>query len=246
ASLRAALLLKTGLASQQAAIAVQPVRLDAHTLFNPYINYTYYLSLALLPMSLQLIVMISTIYVLGKMLKDRRGAFLYRLSGGNVWNAYWGKILPYTALFSVIVVYMLNYMFFELEIPLNGNYFVVLAITIMLVLVYQLMALFFVTISKDFRTLATIAGGYSALSFSFVGYTFPSEGMPKWVQIMDYIFPFTSYSRMYIDVAMRGDPLKYSLLLLIGLGVFAAIGLLSLPKFGRILQKGGYHVQSFD
>jgi ABC-2 type transport system permease protein len=108
------------------------------------------------------------------------------------------------------------------------------------------MALFFVSISKEFRSLATIAGGYSSLAFSFVGYTFPAEGMPKAIQIMDYIFPLTSYARMYINIAMRGNPIKYSISFFTGLLVFATIGLLSLPKFSKVLQKGGYDDQKLD
>lgn len=246
ASLRVGTLLKRGQSLPQAVVSIQPVILDTHVLFNPYANYTYYLCLALLPMSLQLVVMLSTVYVLGKMLKNREGQSLYQLSGENVWSAFWGKILPYTLLFSIIVVYMISYLFWYLNVPLNGQYLNVLSLTILLVFVYQLMALFFVSISKEFRALATIAGGYSSLAFSFAGYTYPAEGMPKAIQIMDYIFPFSSYARMYINVAMRGTPVKYSMPLFSGLLVFALIGLLSLPRFSRMLQKGGYDVQKFD
>jgi len=244
ASLRVNALMQQGHSIHQAGTSVQPIRLDSHILFNPYTNYSYYLGLALMPMSLQLLVMLTTIYVLGKMLKNREGKELYLLSGENVWAAFWGKMIPFTVLFIVIAVYMLSYLYWYMGIPMKGNYFTVLSLTILLVLVYQLMALFFVSVSKEFRTLATIAGGYSSLSFSFVGYTFPADGMPKVIQAMDYIFPFSSYARMYINIAVRDNPFQYSLPLFTGLMVFSIIGLLSLPRFRKILQKGGYDAQT--
>lgn len=234
------ILMKKHNSVQQAKEAVQPVIMRSHTLFNPFANYAYYLCLSLFPMALQLTVMITTLYLLGTVLKYNQGKALYQLSGENVFFAFWGKILPYTFIFSLLSVLMITYLFSYLGIPTNTSTINIYILTIILIVVYQLMAVFFVTVSKDFRSLCAIGGGYSSLAYTFSGYTFPQEGMPTAIKIFDSIFPFTSYVRVLTNTAIKGMPIIESLPYLIGFGVFALIGLLSLKKFSYQLQKGSY------
>lgn len=233
-------LMKTGASTLQAKVSVQQVEVGSHTLFNPYINYAYYLCLSLFPMALQMTVMVNTLYTLGSILKYNQGKSLYKKSGENVWNAYWGKILPYTFLFSILAMVMVLYLFKYMHIPINTSITKAYLLTLMLILVYQLIAVFFVTILKDFRTLCSIGGGYSALAFSFSGYTFPQDGMPTGIKILDMIFPFASYARMLTNTAVKGMPITSSYNYLLGFVLFALIGLLSLKKFSFMLQKGSY------
>lgn len=234
-------IMKKGSSSLQAKNAVQPVIMRSHTLFNPFVNYAYYLCLSLFPMALQLTVMITTLYILGSILKYNKGRELYQLSGNNVFFAFFGKILPYTIIFSLLTILMVAYLFGYLGIPINTSVVNVYILTLILIVVYQLMAVFFVTISKDFRSLCAMGGGYSSLAYSFSGYTFPQEGMPTAIKILDSIFPFSSYARALTNIAVKGMPIIESLPYLIGFGVFALIGLLSLKKFSYQLQKGGYY-----
>ena len=233
-------LMKTGSSVEQAKNNVQPIAIDNRTLFNPYINYSYYLCLSLFPMALQLTVMIITLYTLGSVLKNNKGRELYELSDYNVWKAYLGKVVPYTIIFSILVSLMTNYLFVYQGIPIKVSVAGIYLLTLLLVIVYQLIAVFFVTICKDFRSLASLGGGYSALSFSFSGYTFPQEGMPLGIKVLDMIFPFASYVRLLTNTAIKGMPIQNSIWYLLGLLLFAVIGLLSLPKFGLMLEKGYY------
>ncbi|WP_165828233.1 ABC transporter permease [Chryseobacterium phosphatilyticum] len=233
-------IMKKGSSTLQAKDIVQPVIMRSHTLFNPFVNYAYYLCLSLFPMALQLTVMITTLYLLGSILKYNKGRSLYKLSGENVLSAFFGKILPYTLIFSLLTILMVAYLFGYLGIPINTHAINVYLLTLVLIIVYQLMAVFFVTITKDFRSLCAMGGGYSSLAYSFSGYTFPQEGMPTAIKILDSIFPFSSYSRALTNIAIKGMPMIESLPYLIGFGVFALIGLLSLKKFSYQLQKGHY------
>lgn len=239
-SARVNVLMKKGSSSLQAKEAAQPVIMRSHTLFNPFVNYAYYLCLSLFPMVLQLTVMIITLYLLGSVLKYNEGKQLYALSGENIVAAYFGKILPYTFIFSFLTLLMVSYLFGYLGIPINTSVFNVYILTLVMIVVYQLMAVFFVTITKDFRSLCSMGGAYSSLAYSFSGYTFPQEGMPTAIKIMDSIFPFSSYSRTLTNTAMKGMPIMESLPYLIGFGIFAFIGLVSLKKFSYQLQKGSY------
>ena len=239
ASAKVNVLMKKGQSMDQAKLSANPVTLDQHTLFNPSLNYSHYLSLSLFPMALQMCVMVVTIFTLGSILKYNQGKQTYE-RGGNAWNVYWGKVLPYTLLYFLLATVMITYLFGYLQIPLNCPISYVYIITFLFIIVTQLMGLFFVSIASDFRTLCTIGGGYAALAFSFSGYTFPAMGMPVGIQILDMVFPFSSYARMFTDLSIKGMPLFTNVNYLIGFSIFALIGLFSLPKFAVKLQKGHY------
>ena len=80
-------LMKQGLTERQAMAQMMPVRFDRHVLFNPHINYGYYLSPSFMPMMLMIFVVMVTIFSIGTELKhahrlrmDGRGQRL-RLGG---------------------------------------------------------------------------------------------------------------------------------------------------------------------
>ena len=58
AGIQLQVLMKQGLTQRQAMAQLMPVRFDKHVLFNPHINYGYYLSPSFMPMMLMIFVMI--------------------------------------------------------------------------------------------------------------------------------------------------------------------------------------------
>ncbi|CVK15641.1 ABC-2 type transport system permease protein [Apibacter mensalis] len=236
-------LTQKGLTQKQAIAAASPIITKQHILFNPYTNYSYYLTIALMPMSLQIIMMVVSIYVLGSVLKDRKGRELFVRSKGNVWVSFWAKILPYTILFSIIGFFMNSLLYYKLGVPLRGNFIIVNIYFIVFVIVCQLFGLFYVSFNKDLRSALTLGGSYSAIAFSFTGYTFPKEGLPNIIQYLSYTFPFTSYLRFIIDYAIRGIAIgSLNFGYIIAFMVFCLLGILSMPKYNRLLKQGGYYV----
>lgn len=236
-------LTQKGFTQKQAIAAASPINTKQHILFNPYTNYSYYLTIALMPMSLQIIMMVVAIYVLGSVLKDKKGRELYVRSKGNVWVSFWAKTLPYTFLFSIIGFFMNSLLYYKLGVPLRGNFTIVNIYFIVFVVVCQLFGLFYVCFNKDLRSALTLGGSYSAIAFSFTGYTFPKEGLPDVIQYLSYTFPFTSYLRFIIDYAIRGitiESLNFGYI--IAFMVFCLLGIISMPRYNRLLKQGGYYV----
>ena len=235
-------LMQKGQTTSQAYVSTSPVNIDTHILFNPYTSYSYYLTLSLMPMALQIVIMVISIYVLGSVLKQRKGRELFVASRGNIWVAFWGKILPYTLLFSIIGFFMNSLLYYKIGIPLRGSFLVVNLYLIVFVVVCQLISLFFVSVCTSLRAALTLGGGYAAIAFSFAGYTFPEEGMPLSIQYLNYIFPFTSYLRLTVDYAIRGIPFNsFNLRYIIAFIIFCGMGLSALPFYNRLLKKGGYY-----
>ena len=78
------LLMKQGLTEKQAMAQIMPVRFVKHVLFNPYINYSYYLSPSFMPMMLMIFAMLVTIFAIGTELKAGTAREWLDTAGGSV------------------------------------------------------------------------------------------------------------------------------------------------------------------
>ena len=105
--------MQKGQQTERIRAEAQPVKVDDHGLFNPYANYAYYLLTALLPMMLQMIVMMVTVYVLGVEFRYRQGKHWLAQAGDSPLKALVGKLLPYT-LVLFFVAWWMNYLLFGL------------------------------------------------------------------------------------------------------------------------------------
>ncbi|WP_413512638.1 ABC transporter permease [Myroides odoratus] len=241
AGVRTITLEQGGLTPQQALASVSPIHVEEHVLFNPYTSYEYYLGLAFMPMALQIIMMVVSIYVFGVDLKYRKGKELLERANNKVWVLTTAKILPYTLIFILLGFYMNSYVFYKLSMPLKGSFFVLNVFFILFVFVCQSMAFFLASVMNSLRIALTIGGAYAAVAFSFAGYTFPPEGMSGFVRGVNYLFPFHSYMRFVVNYGIRGisfntEQLSY----LIAFALFICLGVIAMPFYYKKLQKGGY------
>lgn len=224
-----------------AAIAdVQAIQLDTHVLYNPYTNYGYYLITPFLPFTLEMIVIILSIYIIGTPLKYGFAKEWLEASGNNPWAALWGKFLPYTLLFFFVGWWMDFYLFRIVGTPLSVPLFNVFLITCVLVLVHQLLAVIFISISGNMRSALTFGAGFSAICFSFGAYTFPIEGLPSFIQDISNIFPYTHFIKYFINRAIKGIPIDYTLHNLYALGMYFILFLITYPLFVKKLKAGSY------
>jgi len=203
--------MKQGVNMHQAKIKFQSVGSSNHVLSNPYTNYSYYLNSGFLTMFFQLFVILTTIYCFGSDLKYNKGVQLFRISNGNLITILAGKTLPYTLWFLFVGLIMYYSMFILQDFPLYGNKLAILLALVLLIIANQSFAILFIAISKSLREALTIGSGFTAVSLSFSGITFPIFGMPLLMQWMSQVFPFTHYFDILLDQTQRGFPVYYSL-----------------------------------
>ncbi|MEG1405231.1 MAG: ABC transporter permease, partial [Alistipes sp.] len=94
AGIQIQLLTKQGLTERQAMAQLMPVRFSRHVLFNPYINYGYYLSPSFMPMMLMIFTIMVTIFAIGSELKHATSSEWLATANGSISAALTGKILP--------------------------------------------------------------------------------------------------------------------------------------------------------
>ena len=231
-----------GLSTRQAFEAILPINMDIHVLYNPYTSYSYYLNIAFMPMAMQIMIVIFSVYTFGLVLKRGQGKTILEIAEGNIYSIVIGKILPYTIIFFALGFLMNTILYYKIGIPLRASFLGVNILFFAFVIVCQSVALFIASIATSFRAALTIGGDYAALAFSFAGYTFPALGMYKLIQYVCYIFPYTSYMRFIVDYGVRGITFNGDQkIYLILLALFAILGILAIPLYHNRLKKGGYN-----
>lgn len=228
------ILQKQGLTAAQAMAQAMPVRFVKHVLFNPYINYGYYLAPCFMPLMLVMFSVILTIFAIGSELKYGTAPEWLALAKGSCRLALAGKLLMITLIMSILSVIMYFILFVNIGVPMNGNIFVLFISTILLILAYQAIAVFVIALTCNMRLALSVGGGYSVLAFTFSGLTFPIMAMDFPMQVMSCIFPFTHFMKIFVDQAIRGVSVSHSIDEIIYLLLFQLLVVFVLGRLRKV------------
>lgn len=227
-------LVKQGRSEAEAYDLMMPVYFEKHVLFNPFINYGYYLLPSFLPLMLMLFTLLTTVFTIGVELKNGTAREWLATAGDNTVVALAGKLTPYTIIFFALCMLMNTILYKFLGVPLQGNVTLLFVTGLVFVLAHQAVGVFFITLLSNMRLALSIGGGYSVLAFTYSGLTFPFMAMDLPVRILGYIFPMTYYIETFIDQAMRGAPVYVSIGYVGYMALFLILPVLLLPRLRRI------------
>ena len=205
------LLQSRGLSARQAMAQAQPIRFSKHVLFNPYINYGYYVAPCFMAMMLMIFTILSSIYAAGSELKYSTAGEWYSTGCNSMAAALIGKMLPVTIVMSIVAVAMHIIIFNAMGAPMNGSILLLGLATVIFIISYQCIGLFVLALTDNMRLALSFGGGYSVLAFTFSGLTFPTMAMAPVLQWFGCLFPFTFYMRVFIDQVLRGAPVGVSI-----------------------------------
>lgn len=226
--------IKRGESEVSAKVAVNPIAIDAHILFNPYSNYFYYLASTFLPIMLIMFTLLSTVYAIGIELKEGTSKEWLETAGGVTWKALLGKLLPYFICFAVLGIFMNSLLFKYFSVPQNGNIYLVSYNTILLVLSYMACGIFIISIFNSLRMALSVASLFSAMAFTFSGLTFPFIAMDNITAFFGYFFPFTHYLKIFIDQTMRAASISYSWEALVLLHLFLLLPIITNRRLKKV------------
>ncbi|MDP4277150.1 MAG: ABC transporter permease [Bacteroidota bacterium] len=190
---------------------ILPIVPQFRNIGNPWANYSVYLISILLPGLLQLMVLLTTVYCIGIELKKNSSLKWYRVSGQSMFQALFGKLLPYTIGFTAIGCLYVVCLFRFLNYPLHNCVGWMLLANFLLVIVAQAFGIFMIGVFPVLRDGLSFAGLYGVLAFSYSGMSFPIDGMPALLQGLSYFFPLRWYFRIYQGIALNGTAPFYSL-----------------------------------
>ena len=191
---------RTGMTVKQG----EAVRLDTHVLFNPFLNYRYFLACALMPTMLQIFILMMTAFCAGIEFREGTSGQWLEAAGGSAAKAVLGKILPYTLIFTLTGLAMLCVTFALLEVPLRGSAAFLACATLLMIVAYQALGLLFVAVTGNLRLSLSFAAFYSVPAFAFTGVNFPVEAMSAFGKVWSAVLPLTYYGKILIDQSVRG------------------------------------------
>jgi len=225
----------SGATAAGALAHIEPIRPEMRALFNPQLNYVFFLILALLPTLLQIFIVILSVHVLGIELNEGTSARWLDEAGGSAWKAIIGKLLPYTATYFLVGCIMLTAFFGLFGMPLRGSATIIVAAILLFVLAYQAVALLIVAWSANLRLATSVASFYSGPAFAFTGVTFPLMAMPGIAKLWAALLPLTHLLKVLNQQTLVGAPWSVSALPLIALSIFIVVApLISVPRLIRV------------
>lgn len=228
------ILTSQGLGKKQAIAQAMPIRFDKHALFNPYTNYSYYLSPSFMPMMILIFTVLSTIFSIGSELRYSTAGEWLASAQGSISVAIIGKLIPIFIAMILFSTIMFILLFEVIGVPLRGNIWILISGCILFILAYISVAIFIIALTADMRLAMSLAGGYSVMAFSFSGLTFPTLAMHKAIQWFSHLFPFTYFTDIMIDQALRGAPIGYSFKQTAYMMIFLLLPLTVIHRLKRI------------
>ena len=202
---------KRGEPFQSAQASLTPIPIQQSPLFNPSLNYVYFLLAALIPAILQIFICAASAYSIGLERSSIANMRVLTRLGGGIAPAMFGKLLPYTLAFSATLWIADAMLFGYLGTPFRGDWRLLAVSGILFVVAYQLIGSLFSLVGRDLVQALGFAGIYTAPSFGFIGVSFPRSAMPPFAQVWGALLPVTWYMQIRIDQTLRGAPIAESL-----------------------------------
>jgi ABC-2 type transport system permease protein len=210
AGIRVSLRTAEGQPVEHAQAALTPVPVQTHPLFNPTLNYVFFLLAALLPAVLQTAMVTTMAYSVGLDAQSLHRFRVMRQLGGGLWPAMAGKVLPYTILFLVVLGLSDLVLFGFLGLPLRGTSWLLVLAGTLFVLACQFMGSLIALVLRPLGTAISIATLMTAPAFGFMGISFPRFEMNAFAYAWGALLPGTWYLTTRIDQTIRGTPLDLS------------------------------------
>ncbi len=204
-------MISKGVPPSQIDAKLQPVVLDTHPLGNPWLNYSVFLNNIMLPVTLQLMVMLMTVYCIGIEIKEGTSRRLLIEGNRSLLRVILGKLLPQTILFTLVGWFINIYLFGWLGFPHSGGTLQVLTAMFLLVTAAQSLGIFIIGCFPVLRLGLSSASLFGIVGFSLTGFSYPVIAMYKPFQIIANLYPSLHYFSVYTHQALSPSPLWYSL-----------------------------------
>jgi len=210
---------------------------DSRLLFNPGINYARGVGLVLVVGLVQIVAGLSTIYVVGRELRDSTAAEWLTAAGGSTAAAWIGKLAPYVLYDLALMLVLVGGFVAWFHTPVLGNLGFLALGTVAFSLASKSISVLLTVWLANLRKALGVGSLFFGTAVAFSGVTFPRIGMSAFAQVWGGFVPLTRFMLLVRDQVMVGAPLRISaapLLVLTGIAVIA--GLLALPRMGRVLR----------
>lgn len=228
--------MKKGLPEDVALSQINIIKVDEHVRSNPYLNYSYFLSLASFVNTFQILIAFLAIWSVGIEFKEGTSKEWLKVANDSILAAVFGKLSLYILCFMSMITFTYLLYFLGYGAPFNGSVIFLTFGTLLFILAYQLTGIMFVSITSNLRLSFSCGAFYTSLGFTFAGMTYPTIAMPAFAKFYSALLPIRPYISLLIDQTLRGIPPIYDLVYARWLFLLGMIGFCTLPLLKKHAQ----------
>lgn len=177
-------------------------------LYNPQLNYEFYLEPYMVPAILHLLLCCCIAFAVGQEIK--RHTFNHWINGQNLWSALLSKNLVYVAIFCfwtwVWMLWMVEFRGWFIA----GSLWLILLAQVLFYSAYAFISSAVVLATQDLSKSFGLLAVYGGSSLSFAGVTLPLNNAPLFTQLWANIIPYTPYAKLQTEQWVIGSPLYLS------------------------------------
>lgn len=178
-----------GISQKEVSTFLVPIKAQNHPLYNPDLDYSVYLSNPFFFIFFQVIVLLTTVYAVGSEIKFHTADEWLSAANMNMITALFGKLLPYTIIFSLMSI-LANYVMFGLmDIPFSCGFWPLNLTSILFVIASQALAVFLFSLFPAISIIISIVSMVGSLGATLSGVTFPAPAMYAPVYYASFLFP---------------------------------------------------------
>ena len=229
-------------ATEDAAMGIiQPVIIETHPVGNSTLDYGVYLNNIIVPGIFILLIMLSTAYTIGMEWKAGTQKKLYAMSGSSSFTALAGKLLPQTAVFTLMFV-LCDVCFYRImHYPCNSGILPMILLGFLTVLASQAFGVFiFGLFIGQMRVSMCLCSLWGILSFSIAVFTYPVTAMSPVLKALSWLFPLRHYYLIYVNQALNGYSIIYVWSSVAAMLCFLLLPLLVMPRYRAAFLKYKY------
>jgi ABC-2 type transport system permease protein len=194
---------------------------EQYVLSNPALNFAQFLLRAVLPTVLHVVTAIAGGYAVGSEFSQRSKRAWMRAAGDRPLVALIGKLMPFFAIFLVMMAVDAAIIHVLYGITFRGDPLLVAAAACLLLIAYLSFGALLVLLTQSVPTGLSLIAIFCNPAFGFAGVGFPVTAMGTFPQAWGSILPLRWYLQVLFDQAARGVPAANSVrpfLVLAGLG----------------------------
>jgi ABC transporter DrrB family efflux protein len=222
-------------ARNESGEASLPIDIRSRLLYNPDLESSYFFVPGLVGIIIQLVTLFLTSFAI---VREREVGTLEQLFVTPVGRAglMLGKLLPYAIVGFVEMLIVLTVMVYLFRIPINGNLWLLLALSLLFLVCGLGLGLFISTVART---------QVAAMQFAFIvmlpsvllsGFVFPREEMPLPIYLLTFAIPVTYFIEILRGVILRGADLIDLVPSVVGLTVCGIVILgLSITRFRKTI-----------
>lgn len=224
----------------QATAQVNPISNDVHIIANPLLNYALYLTSIMMPGIIFIMSMICTVYAIGIELKNASSRRWLVTGNRNILTALSAKLLPYTLLYTFMIIISEIVMERIMGFPNEGNPVIMYLGAMFTIISYQAMGILLIGVFPSMRTALSITAFYGVMSFTLTGFTYPNEAMLPAVRPFTFLYPLRQYYQLYCNVQINGLSFLESIIPFMYLMIFWLVPFIVIMRIKSVAIKLDY------